>query len=392
MSKINRIQTETIKTEEKEKSWVASILEKSKKIILNVLDIRNMEEFIKLEKENKWITLNYETILNIFQKYPHLDIEEFKKYFFWWFNKNILQCSPWILDYIDLEKLSPGDDIIEHVLGKLTMTEEEFKSKTDWKLDFLTFPNLSQWSISQLYFYNKLSQSIPWTEIIFWDNPKIREVIWKNQLNTDSVWFIDPLWKWIFNICLFKLLKTNPDEQKLRELDELFDEVSKDIFIWWSSTHIPFDIPSTLEWISFPKVISAWEWIKKVNNLMVNSMGYLNSAYYTKKSKAAFVQGTHNIAEPLHAWKLTVISDDPKNRYNHNWLISYFWEKAQLLKITEWNKESQQREFDTFMETSQEELALRHKKFAETYKIQIKPLVNWIFYNYLKNSFPEKFK
>ena len=60
------------------------------------------------------------------------------------------------------------------------------------------------------------------------------------------------------------------------------------------------------------------------NGALINSMGYLNSAYYADKVKASFVLGSHNIAEPMHAGKLTVINNDPKNRYNHNWLISYF--------------------------------------------------------------------
>jgi hypothetical protein len=255
----------------------------------------------------------------------------------------------------------------------------------------MTFPNMSEMSISQAYFYKKISHNLPWTDIIFWDNPKIKDNKWINQLETDSVWFIDMMWKWMFNTCIFKLLKTEPDEKKLSELNELFEWVEKDIFIWWSTSHIPFKMPENLQDLTFPKTVWTGWWIKLEKNLVLNSMWYLNSAYYATKSKAAFVFWSHNIAEPLHAGKLTVISNDPKNRYNHNWLVSYFWEKANLLSITEWNREEQQKEVDEFLQISQEELKERYLKFADTYEKKIKPLVYWIFYNYLKNSFPEKF-
>lgn len=224
--------------------------------------------------------------------------------------------------------------------------------------------------------------------------PEIRENFWKNQFNCDSVWFIDLMWNWLFNTCLLKLLKTPPVEEKVKELNELFDTIEKDIFIWWSTFNIPFKIPESLYWLSMPKAPSNW-WNKLTllkNWTLINSMWYLNSAYYTDKVKASFVLWSHNIAEPMHAWKLTVINNDPKNRYNHNWLISYFWEKAWLLHYMEWTDEENQKEIDKFLEIPKEELQKRYETFKNLYESQIKPLIYWVFYNFLRKNFPDNIK
>ena len=68
----------------------------------------------------------------------------------------------------------------------------------------------------------KLQSFLPDTQIIFWDMKEIRDNIWNNQFNSDSVWFIDLMWNWLFNTCLFKLFKTDPDFKKIEELNDLF--------------------------------------------------------------------------------------------------------------------------------------------------------------------------
>lgn len=361
----------------------------------NIYDILNPiknEIISKLEKEKiNWYSYNIDTLNALFKKYHNLSIEDFEKYFLVWiYNKNILSCSPWIIDLLDLEKITPWDDLIEYIINKISITKEVFNDNI-LNLNLLTFPNLTRWDVAQWYFFNKLQTLLPHTKIISWDDKEIKENIWKNQFNTDSVWFIDFMWEWLFNTCLLKLLKTPPNQEKIDKLNELFKSLEKDIFIWWSTFTIPFDIPSSLSPISMPKwSIDTSKRLKLLPNwTLINSMWYLNSAFYADKVKASFVLWSHNIAEPMHAWKLTVINDDPKNRYNHNWLISYFWEKSWLLHYMEKSKEQNQEAINNFLEISKEELQKRYKKFQELYEEKIIPLVYGILHNYLKNSFNE---
>ncbi len=365
------------------------------KVTSEVLEILNSpkEEIIKLLEKEKvnWYNYNKETLDKILEKYKFMSIDDFKKYFLvWTYNKNILSCSPWITDLLILEEITPWDDLIEYIINKISITKKSFDESIS-SLSLLTFPNLSKWDTAQWYFFNKLQTLLPNTKIISWDDKEIRENIWKNQFNTDSVWFIDFMWKWFFNTCLLKLLKTSPNQEKIDELNELFKGLEKDIFIWWSTSTIPFNVPSSLSPISMPKWnIDISKKLKLLPNwTLINSMWYLNSAFYADKVKASFVIWSHNIAEPMHAWKLTVINNDPKNRYNHNWLISYFWEKAWLLHYMEWTTEENQKNIDDFLKIDKKELEKRYKKFQELYEEKIIPLVNWVLLNYLKNSFSE---
>jgi len=243
---------------------------------------------------------------------------------------------------------------------------------------------------AQWYFKKKLEQVLPETEVIFWDDKKIKDNVWYNQLSADSVWFIDLLWNWLLNSCLFKLFKTEPDKTKLKEINEIFSMFKKDVFIWGSTYIIPFKTPENLEVVKMPKVPTTDKKIIFRNNgILLNSMWYLNSAYYADKVKASFVLWSHNIAEPMHAGKLTVINNDLENRHNHNWLISYFWEKMWLLMYTD---EDNDWELQDFLSISREEVDKRNADFNNLYNEKIIPLVYGIFYRYLSKTFPNIIK
>ena len=353
--------------------------------VSNILDL-NIDSYIK-EKEKAFpqIEFNSETIKKFIDIY-NLDLESFEKYFFSNnYNKTILLCSSDIVDYVNLDEINNWEDLVAYVIKQISLTKDEFKDKVVGKIDILTFPNLSTSNIAQSYFYTKIVELLPDTKIIFWDNPEIRKYLWENQVKSNSVWFIDLLWNWYFNTCLLKLLKTIPCKEKINELNKLFSNIQEDeVFIWWSTDKIPFNTPHWMKWIILPKRENNWKLKLLPNWLLLNSMWYLNSAYYTDKAKWSFVLWSHNIAEPMHAWKLTVINNEPKNRYNHNWIISYFWEKTWLLFFS-------QKEDDTleeFLSISDEELQERNKHFQELYNNEIIPLIYWIIYLYLAKNYP----
>jgi len=344
-----------------------------------------------LEKNEKWFHFRQDTMETIFKKYPNMSLNQFKQYFLWnTYNKNILMNHPQIIEYLDLENIVPWDDLIAIVIDWVSMSKKEFDEKVKWKFDVLTFPNLSSTDVAQWYFFQKLKTFLPDTQIIFWDMREIKEHLWNNQFNSDSVWFIDLMWNWLFNTCLFKLFKTDPDPKKVEELNNMFDSIWKDIFIWWSTYNIPFEVPSYMQAVSMPKMVVNNKALTFKNWVLLNAMWYLNSAYYTDKVKGSYVLWSHNIAEPMHAWKLTVINNDLENRYNHNWLISYFWEKTGLLLYMDWNS-NDQKNIDHFLWLSRDDLELRYSSFQKIYEEKIKSLINWIFYRFLLKNFPDKF-
>lgn len=357
---------------------------------LNVL--WHVYDFLKeVEKNEKGFRFRQDTLEAIFSKYPSLSFSKFKEYFFCnTYNKNILMNAPELIDFIDLENIKPWTDLIEIVTESISISKEDFENKVKWKFDVLTFPNLSSTDVAQWYFFNKLKFFLPDTKIIFWDMQEIRENLWKNQFNSDSVWFIDLMWNWLFNTCLFKLFKTNPDPKKVDELNNLFSDLEKDVFIGWSTYNIPFSIPEDMQAVSMPKMQVNNKPLTLKNWVLLNAMWYLNSAYYCDKSKWSFVLWSHNIAEPMHAWKLTVINNDLENRYNHNWLISYFWEKTWLLLYFD-SKTDDQNSVDSFLSTSREELENRYEDFQRIYHEKIINLVYGIFYRFLLKNFPDKF-
>lgn len=359
---------------------VNTLLETPQKIIT--------QELKDLEKTEKWFCVQEATLDAFFQKYPHISADEFRKLFLQWtYNKNIFMCSAEIIENIDLNEIQPWDDIIQYFIQKISISKEEFIEKIVGKIDILTFPNLAHEDIAQGYFYNKLQWLLPGTKVIFWDMPEIREHIGINQLNCDSVGFIDLMWNGLFNTCLLKLLKTPPSPEKLQELNQLLSEIKKDVFIGWSTFNIPFELPENFQPVSLPKMpINDKELKLLPNGVLINSMWYLNSAYYAEKTKGSFVVWSHNIAEPLHAGKLTVINNDITNRFNHNWLVSYFWEKCGLLLYMEWSPAETQEKINSFLAIPEEELKERHKKFQELYVSQIQPLIFWVIYKFLKKN------
>lgn len=375
------------------KSPILSAISSTKTNIDTRLSIlSNAYEFLKdIEKKEKWYKFRQDTLEYLFRKYPSMSFSKFKEYFFCnIYNKNILMNAPEVLDVIDLEKISSWSDLVSIVIDSISIDKETFDLLVKEKFDVLTFPNLSSTDTAQWYFFEKLKSFLPETEILFWDMRKIGNYIWYNQFNSDSVWFIDLMWNWLFNTCLFKLFKTSPDPEKIKELNDLFLWIDKDIFIWWSTYSIPFEVPSSFKSISMPKMPINNKDLSLKNWVLLNAMWYLNSAYYSDKVKGSFVLGSHNIAEPMHAWKLTVINNDIENRYNHNWLISYFWEKSELLLYID-SKVKEQSKVDDFLSVSEVELENRYKYFQELYNEKIINLVYWIFYRFLLKNFPEKF-
>nr|MDD3720546.1 hypothetical protein [Candidatus Gracilibacteria bacterium] len=358
---------------------------------LNVLGL-SYDYLKKVETEEKGFRFRQDTLEAIFKKYPNMSFSKFKEFFFGnIYNKNILMNTPEVIEILDLENIEPGSDLIGFVIDRLSMSKDDFEKKIKGKFDVLTFPNLSSSDVAQGYFFDKLKAFLPDAQIIFGDMDEIKNYLGHNQFNSDSVGFIDLMGNGLFNTCLFKLLKTNPNPEKISELNEIFSTINKDIFIGGSTYNIPFSIPDNLQAISLPKMPlnNAAMFIKK--GVLFNSMGYLNSAYYADKVKGSFVLGGHNIAEPMHAGNLTVISNELENRYNHNWLISYFGENTGLLLYIN-SRDKDQNKVDDFLSIDREEIQNRYNDFQKMYKDRIIPLIYGVFYRFLIKNFPEKFK
>lgn len=255
-------------------STTISITKSSIDTRLNVL--WHVYDFLKeVEKNEKGFRFRQDTLEAIFSKYPSLSFSKFKEYFFCnTYNKNILMNAPELIDFIDLENIKPWTDLIEIVTESISISKEDFENKVKWKFDVLTFPNLSSTDVAQWYFFNKLKFFLPDTKIIFWDMQEIRENLWKNQFNSDSVWFIDLMWNWLFNTCLFKLFKTNPDPKKVDELNNLFSDLEKDVFIGWSTYNIPFSIPEDMQAVSMPKMQVNNKPLTLKNWVLLNAMWF----------------------------------------------------------------------------------------------------------------------
>ncbi|MDD3145181.1 MAG: hypothetical protein PHV23_03650 [Candidatus Gracilibacteria bacterium] len=372
---------------------IGATISSTKKNIDSRLNILNhVYDLLKdIEKSEKGFRFRQDTMEAIFRKYPNMSLSQFKSFFLGnVYNKNILMNNPEIIDYLDLENVKPGEDLISIVIDGISMSKEEFDEKVKGKFDILTFPNLSSTDVAQGYFFSKLKTFLPDTQIIFGDMPEIRKNLGVNQFNSDSVGFIDLLGNGLFNTCLFKLFKTEPDPKKIEILNDFFSGLDKNIFIGGSTYSIPFEVPSDLEKISMPKMLENDKPLKLQKGILLNAMGYLNSAYYTDKVRGSYVLGSHNIAEPMHAGKLTVISNDLENRYNHNWLISYFGEKTGLL-LYMYGKNNDQQNIDDFLGLSKEDLDIKYKSFQKIYEEKIKTLIYGIFYNFLLKNFPDKF-
>lgn len=384
------------KINEGELSWeVSSYIEDVNNTLDSTLSASSEVYYLvkEIESNIKWYRFRQDTLDYIFKKYPSMSVDEFKWYFLTGiYNKNILSNYPEVIDLLDFDNIEPWEDLISIVISKVSLHEKDFHKSIDWVFDKITIPNMTSTDVAQWYFKWKLEESLPWTEVIFGDMDWIKENIWYNQFWADSVWFIDMMWNWLLNSCLFKLLKTNPDLSKVSDINDIFWSLEKDVFLWWSTYVIPFETPEELEVVKMPKQpmnnnpLEFWKkWV------LLNSMWYLNSAYYAHKVKWTFVLWSHNIAEPMHAGKLTVINNELENRYNHNWLISYFWEKSGLLMYNKPNLENND-DLQEFLSISNEEVIKRNDDFKKLYESEIKPLVYGVFHKYLSKKFPNIIK
>lgn len=358
----------------KTKDEVHGILSKT------IFDILN-----EIKQNFKWFNFNENLVKIILE--TKISEEKFKKIFFSKpYNKNILMCDEKILEYLNFDEIDENTDLVLYLIDKIWLSEDEFVEKTKKVKDKLFFPNLYSFDVAQSYALQKLQKLLPNSEIIFWDNPKVIEKKHEKTVKSDSVWFIDFIPSDTLNLCILKLLETEPDKEKLQKLEEIFEKIDGKIFIWGSTFVLPFQIPENFTKIIFPKLPkNNWEIFFK-DWILLNSMWFLNSAFYSKKVKWAFVFWSHNIWEPLHSNKLSVINDSLENKFNHNWFLSYFWEKSDLILYVSWNKDNDK--IADFLNISEEELQKRTTNFQKDYEEKILPLVRWLLYNFLeKNNF-----
>lgn len=374
-----------IQNKEKFKKWdstneaVFQILKKSK--------FENIRDY--LNSLNEWITYNFKTIEIFFQKYPNISEEKFKKFFFTWnYNRNILMQNPEVLDLFDFDTIIPWTDLIEIYIKNIWLNENEFQAKIhEMKLDVITFPGISASDIAQIQFHKKLSTLLLNTKVIFWDEEGIKEYYGKNEMRIDSVgfwWYMDK----IPNMCSFKLLQSKADLEKLEEVNKVFNSIEENIFIWWSSEWIPFSTKNIwVKNISLSRY-SEKNWELKLNkNALENSLWYLNSSYYADKVMWAFVAKDHNLMESIHAGKPT-ISNHLENRYNHNWLASYLWEKVWLLHFVDSSKNfaENQKAIEEFLSNSKEEVENKTAKLYSLINGEIQNFVYWYLFNILNHN------
>lgn len=356
--------------------------------VISILDNNKIDNIIKYTSSlqiNEWTYYNIKTIKYFFEKYPKFTEKEFKDLFFtWYYNRNILRQNKNIIDLFDFENIQPWTDLIEIFINKIKISNKEFNDNI-YKIipEIISIEWPENWNISHDIFYQKLSNILKKSKINYWLNIKLENEI-KN--NTNWFWWFDDSY---LNLCILKLLKTEIDNNKLNKIENIFSNINKKIFIWWSTENIPLDIKDLwYENINFSRnANNKWE-IEIQENKVINSMWYLNAAYFSTKVHWAFVAEDHNIMEPLHALKLTV-NNFPRNRFNHNWLASYLWEKYWLMLIIDKNNTDKlnQEKIKQFFNISDEELDKKKKKFNEIIDSDIINFVFWILFNFFSNRF-----
>lgn len=337
------------------------------------------------EKKLKGFSYNRVFVSKILEK---ISIEDFEKIFLNEknpYNKNILMFWEEIIYYLDFSTINSWTDLVEFLIKKIWLTKQEFDEKVLKNIkNQLFFPNLSNTDIAQNYCYKKLQELLPNTEIIFWNEEKILQKTNEKTVKSDSVWFLDFFPSDTLNLCLFKLLKTEANDEKKQILQEIFKDIKKDIFIWWNTFSLPFSVPEDYFVVNFPKTQNKWD-LKLFNWILLNSMWYLNSAYYLENVKWSFVLWSHNIGEPLHSGKLTIINNSLENKFNHNWILSYFWEKSWLIC---YSLEKWQEEINKFLSQTNIQIFNKNQNFQKYYQEEILPLFYGIFYKFLeKNNF-----
>lgn len=376
---------EKLKENNLENKKEKNILEKTE-IWNKVSEILDFSEII-LDLEKSFLVPKIKLNLNenlVLKVLSQIGEQKFRKMFInETYNKNIFFMWDEIFSYLDFWKIDENADLIAILIEKNSLSEKDFHDKTRWKVkEKLFFPNCAILDTAQFYSYEKLQKLLPETEIIFWDEEKIKEKTASDTVKVDTEWFIDFKWNNVLNFCILKLLETEPDFEKVHVLNEIFEKIDKKIFVWWSTFAMPFAIPDDFQVINFPKTKKNKEKPVLKSGILLNSMWYLNSAFYAENVKWAFVSDSHNIWEPLHSWKLTVINNKLENRFNHNWLLSYFGEKSDLILYTDWNRD----ELVDFLSISDEELERRTSRFKKDYKEKIIPLVYWLFYKFLEQN------
>lgn len=376
---------EKLKANNLENKKEKNILEKTE-IWNKVSEILDFSEII-LDLEKSFLVPKIKLNLNenlVLKVLSQIGEQKFRKMFInETYNKNIFFMWDEIFSYLDFWKIDKNSDLIAILIEKNSLSEKDFYDKTRWKVkEKLFFPNCAILDTAQFYSYEKLQKLLPETEIIFWDEEKIKEKTASDTVKVDTEWFINFKWNNVLNFCILKLLETEPDFEKVRVLNEIFEKIDKKIFVWWSTFAMPFVIPDDFQVVNFPKTKKNKEKPILKSGILLNSMWYLNSAFYSKNVKWAFVSDSHNIWEPLHSWKLTVINNKLENRFNHNWLLSYFGEKSDLILYTDWNRD----ELLDFLSISDEELERRTLSFKKDYEEKIVPLVYWLFYKFLEQN------
>lgn len=277
-------------------------------------------------------------------------------------------------------------NLLDNELQRISISEDEFKEKVVWKIRILTFPELFKRIPYNLSFYDKLTELLPWTEIIFRDDERFEYRRWINEISIDSDKFELDWNNKKLNLSILKLLKTEPDKEKIKFIDSILPNKSN-LFISdeLGSHNTATDLIFFMKWSSQKPSFSL--------NRVQNSTWYLNEAYYSKKIKWAFVSAQYNLMEPLHAWILTINSYSEnrvnKNKENHNWLASHFWEKTWLLLLLDWSGNDYEK-LQKFKNISPSDFLERKKIFEHIYENEIKPLVYWIIYKFLKTKFPNE--
>ncbi|MDD5213624.1 MAG: hypothetical protein PHG82_04330 [Candidatus Gracilibacteria bacterium] len=383
-AKTNNYRKKLISPLKEVKSSVSDILaldEKAKKLFKTIQSP---------ESKNAGVFYNEQTIKRFIQKYPNISEEKFKKIFFTGnYNRNILMGIPEILNLFDFNNIVPGIDLIEIYIKNLGLSENEFQLKIDTlKIDVLTFPGISSSEIVQQVFRSKLANILKNTKIIFGDEIEIIEYNGKNKIDVDSEGF----WRYLErkpNICIFKLLQSKFDPEKLSQINNIFNSFEEDVFIGRNSEGIPFSTKNIgVKNITLARYSEKKGDLKLNKNSLENSLGYLNSAYYADKVTGVFIAREHNIMEPLHAGKLT-ISNNLSNRHNHNWLASYLGEKVGLLHFVDSKNNflENQKAIEEFLSTPKEEIKIRKEKLYSLINSEIKDLINGYLYTVLKQKF-----
>ncbi|MDD4151675.1 MAG: hypothetical protein PHR68_03610 [Candidatus Gracilibacteria bacterium] len=283
-----------------------------------------------------------------------------------------------------LTKSDRSKNLLDDELRNISISEQEFNEKVIGKIKILTFPELSIKNPYHNSFHKKLKEILPRTEIIFKDDDGFEYRRGTNEIYIDiQKFYLDGNNKKL-NLSILKLLKSEPDKEKIKLIDSILPNrsnlfVSDDLCLFNSERII-------LEKGNLGDPIFQTNRIK-------NSTQYLNAIYNSKKIMGTFVSGQYNLMEPLHAGILTINSYSQNheniNRLNHNWLATHFGEKAGLLLLLNGDSNDYEK-LQKFKNISHGDFLERKKIFEYIYENEIKPLVYGVIYKFLKTKFPNE--